>query len=110
MAVFTNATSADTPYTPSRLASYRLGSTVTWLVPRGTQGDPLKRNPRKNSVTVHGAAARRSAGAPARATSRDVITANHAGKRPRYSASRSIAQIATGVASPPNCATTVLVQ
>ena len=62
----TNATSADSPYTPNTLANCATASTVTWLLPRGTQGNPPKSTPRKYSVATHAAGAKNNADRPAR--------------------------------------------
>ena len=52
-----NATKADSPWTPTRLASCTIGSSVTIVLPRGIHGKPPNRNPRVYSAATHVAGA-----------------------------------------------------
>ena len=64
IAALTNATSADSPYTPNTLATCATASIVTWLLPSGTHGKPPNRKPRRYSVATHAAGAKKSADRP----------------------------------------------
>src|SRR5688572_5402711 len=48
-AALTAATSADNPKTPTTLANCATGSTVVWLYPSRTQGNPLQKYVRASS-------------------------------------------------------------
>ena len=63
-AVLTSATSADMPNTPTTLANCAIGSTVVWLYPSSSQGNPLQKYVRASSVVTHTAGASRIARRP----------------------------------------------
>src|SRR6187401_643150 len=81
IAALTNATSADSPYTPNTLASCATGTIVTWLLPSGTHGKPPMMNvPRQYSVATHAQGNNSNPRSPARRISRAVSQALTAGK------------------------------
>jgi hypothetical protein len=83
------------------LASCAIGSTVTWLYPSSTQGNPPKMAKRPYSVATQMAGDSQTARSPARATSTCSTSAKSAGKRARYATSRPAIATASGSAMPP---------
>src|SRR5262245_10433255 len=95
-AAFTDATSIDTPYTPQRLANCAIGSTLAWLYPRSTHGNPMYGTcSRPSSVATQTTGAATIAPGPAVHTSRRMTTANTAGQSARHATRAAFTSTAT---------------
>src|SRR6266508_161738 len=106
----TAATSIDTPYTPKMLASCAIGSTVAWLYPSSTHGNPVNRYVRPNSAVTHTSGAAISATGPFVTTKRRTITAKNAGNSARYAMRAAFTSTATHPWRPPYTAITRVIQ
>ncbi len=87
-----------------------MGSTLAWLYPSSTQGNPLNRCARPSSVATQTNGAPSSAADPNRATVSRTTMANSAGKSARYATSKALTSTATHVCSPPYTTMTRVIQ
>src|SRR6185295_9542787 len=110
MAALTSATSAETPNTPTTLADCATGSTVVWLIPSRSQGNPDQKYVRPNSVVTQIAGASMTLRGPNLEFSHASASAKSPGKSARYAMSNAAARTATGQLRPPNVRMVVPVQ